>query len=235
MESKPTPTPAVPDKPVTTPQPPVASDPVVKAPAAAATPAATAAPKPAISAPKAPVPTAPPAPAAAAKSPAPAAAPAPAEFKLPPAVYSPALVESVMYDIQYYLDWVRQNQIRKKVGAAAKEEPTHSAETVLVIEAWLGGKPATLESLEALLDHLKKLKLPQVHVMLAALPNRLQREALVGWFRANVEPGLLMSFVADRNLGGGIVVRTPNRVFDLSWKQQLVEGRSKLAEILKRV
>ena len=71
--------------------------------------------------------------------------------------------------------------------------------------------------------------------MLAALPNRAQRESLVTWFRANVSPHLLLSFVADRNLGGGVVVRTPNRVFDFTWKQQLVAGRSKLAEIIKNV
>lgn len=200
------------------------------APTPVTQPTVPAAPKPVSTPSPTPAPVSAPVPA----HPNPAAA-TPKPFELPPAVYSPALLESVIYDIQYYLDWVRQNQIRKKVGAAIKEEPTHSAETVLVIEAWLGGKPATLESLEELKEHLKKLKLPQVHVMLAALPNKLQREALVGWFRANVEPSLLLSFVADRNLGGGIVVRTPNRVFDLSWKQQLVEGRSKLAEILKRV
>ena len=38
-----------------------------------------------------------------------------------------------------------------------------------------------------------------------------------------------------RNLGGGVVIRTPNRVFDYTWKQQLVAARGKLAEILKRV
>jgi hypothetical protein len=159
----------------------------------------------------------------------------PAPFELPQAIYSPALVESVTYDIQYYLDWFRQNQIRKKVGAAAKEEPTHSAETAIVIEAWLGGKAATLESLEALLEYLRTLKLPEIHLMLAALPNRTQREALVTWFRTNVSPHLLLSFVADRNLGGGLVVRTPNRVFDYTWKQQLIAGRSKLAGIVKNV
>ena len=76
-------------------------------------------------------------------------------FELPSAIYSPALLESVMYDIQFYLDWTRQNQIREKVGAKAKDEPTHSAETVLVIEAWLGGKPATMASIEDLLSHLR--------------------------------------------------------------------------------
>lgn len=159
----------------------------------------------------------------------------PSAFELPPAVYSPSLVESVAYDIQYYLDWFRQNQIRKKVGAKPKDEPTHAAETALVIEAWLGGKPATLESLQALLEYLRTIDLPEVHIMLAALPNRTQREALVTWFRTNVSPHLLLSFVADRNLGGGLVVRTPNRVFDFTWKAQLIAGRSKLAGIVKNV
>jgi len=164
-----------------------------------------------------------------------ASEPATPQFELPPAIYSPALVESVTYDIQYYLDWFRQNQIRRKVGAKPKEEPTHSAETELVIKAWLAGRPATLESLEALLAYLKRVKLPEIHLTLAALPNRAQRETLVSWFRANVSPHVLVSFVADRNLGGGLVVRTPNRVFDYTWKQQLVAGRGKLAEIIKHV
>jgi hypothetical protein len=117
----------------------------------------------------------------------PAAKPAPAAalaVTAKPAV-APAMTSSSRFtariarigtDIQVYLDWIRQNQIRKQVGAKAKDEPTHSAETVLVIEAWLAGKPATLESLEALLEHLRGLKLPEVHIMLAALPNRTQRE-----------------------------------------------------------
>jgi hypothetical protein len=158
-----------------------------------------------------------------------------ADFELPAAVYSPQLLESVIYDIEHYLEWYRQTQVQKRVGAKPSEEPTHSAETVLVIESWLDGKPATLETLEDLIATLRGLKLAQVHIMLAALPNRSQRETLVNWFRTNVSPHLLLSFVADRNLGGGAVIRTPNRVFDYTWKQQLIAGRGKLAEILKRV
>jgi hypothetical protein len=156
-------------------------------------------------------------------------------FELPGAVYSSQLLESVTFDIEHYLDWYRDTKIKKKVGAKSAEEPTHSAETVLVIESWLAGKPPTVESLEALVKYLRELKLPEVHIMLAALPNRSQREALVDWFRANTTPHLLISFVADRNLGGGVVVRTPNRVFDFTWKQQLVASRDKLAGIVKRV
>ncbi|MDF2461575.1 MAG: atpH [Candidatus Saccharibacteria bacterium] len=158
-----------------------------------------------------------------------------AKYVLPPAVYSPQLLEAVVYDLEVYLDWYRQSKVKKQVGATPDPEPTHSAETVVVIEAWLAGKPPTLESLEELIETLKNLELPQIHVMLAALPNRAQRELLVNWFRNNTTPQLLVSFVADRNLGGGVVVRTPNHVYDYTWKQQLVAGRDKLAGIIKSV
>lgn len=157
------------------------------------------------------------------------------EFNLPSAVYSPQLLEAVTYDIERYLDWYRDATIRKKVGAKAADEPTHSAETALVIETWLDSRPPTVELLEDLLAHLKNLNLPEVHIMLAAMPNRAQRTALVDWFRNNTTQQLLLSFVADRNLGGGVVIRTPNRVFDYTWKQELLNGRDKLAEIIKRV
>ncbi len=156
-------------------------------------------------------------------------------FELPSAVYSPQLLESVIYDLEQYTAWYRETKIHQRVGVQAAVEPTHSAETVLVIEAWLKGKASTLESIEELVVHLSGLNLPEVHVMLAALPNRAQREAIVEWFRRGVTPHLLLSFVADRNLGGGIVVRTPNRVFDFTWQQQLIAQREKLAGIIKGV
>lgn len=157
-------------------------------------------------------------------------------YSLPSSIYSPQLLESVVHDLETYLEWYRQAKVQKAVGAKKlATEPAHSAETQIVIEDWLTGKTATISVLEELLEQLKSLKLPEVHVMLAALPNPSQREQIVDWFRANTTPQLLVSFVADRNLGGGLVVRTPNRVFDFTWKQQLINARDKLAGIVRRV
>ncbi len=156
-------------------------------------------------------------------------------FELPSAIYSPDLLDSVVYEAQQYLDWYRQARVQKKVGATAAEEPTHSAETLLVIEAWLDGKKPTLEAIEELIVYLKALKLPVVHLTLAALPNHGQRARLVDWFRANVANNILIAFVADRNLGGGLVVRTPNRIFDYTWKEQLIAGRDKLPGIIHAI
>ncbi|MBW4061713.1 F0F1 ATP synthase subunit delta [Candidatus Saccharibacteria bacterium] len=156
-------------------------------------------------------------------------------FVLPPAVYSPELLDSVSYEIEQYLSWYRENRIHTTVGATAITEPDHSTETAQVIQSWTTGQPLTLSSLQSLLKYLRELKLPVAHVTLAALPNHTQRQQLVDWFRGIAGPHVLISFVGDRNLGGGVLVRTPSRVFDYSWKQKLIEGRSKLAEVVHRV
>jgi hypothetical protein len=156
-------------------------------------------------------------------------------FKLPSSVYSPALIESVVYETGEYLDWYREARVHKTVGAKAAEEPSFTGETVQTIEAWFDGKKPTVTGIEQLLTHLRGLDLPVVHVTMAALPNHTQRASLVDWFRVQVSPDVLIAFVADRNLGGGVMVRTPNHVFDYSWRQKLVAGRDKLAGIIKNV
>ena len=156
-------------------------------------------------------------------------------FVLPSSVYSPELLDSVTYEIAQYITWYRENRIHARVGAAGLAEPDHSAETAQVIEAYAAGRPLTLTILDELEKFLRELKLPIAHVTLAALPNHAQRQQLVDWFRLTVGAPMLISFVGDRNLGGGILVRTPNRVFDYSWKQKLIEGRAKLAEVVARV
>jgi hypothetical protein len=156
-------------------------------------------------------------------------------FNLPNSIYSQELVESVVYELEQYLAWYRDARVQHKVGAKVAPEPTYSAETAAVIKAWFAGQPTTMAALEQLIDHLKNLKVPVVHITLAALPNHGQRLQLVDWFRGLAGRPVLVSFVADRSLGGGVMVRTPNRIFDYSWRQQLIEGRDKIAGIINHV
>ena len=156
-------------------------------------------------------------------------------FELPTAIYSQELLESVIHEIEQYLEWYQQVRIQSKVGSKLADEPAYSAETSLVIKTWFAHDKATTQSLGKLLEELRALKLPVVHITLAALPSHAQRAQLVDWFRRTAGRPLLVSFVADRNLGGGVVVRTPNHIFDYSWRERLLNGRSKLAEIVNRV
>ena len=152
-------------------------------------------------------------------------------FELPEAVYSPQLLEIVIYDLEQYNEWFRSSGVKKLVGVASEAtEPNHSQETLLVIAAWQKEKNSKQASLIELLATLQKLQLPVVHITLAALPNHTQRTLLVRWFQSLSTPRPLILFSADRTLGGGVIVRTPNHIFDWSFRQKLEDGKSNLSK-----
>ncbi len=152
-------------------------------------------------------------------------------FELPEAVYSPQLLEMVIYDLEKYNEWSRSTGVKKLVGVAAEaNEPNHSQETLLVISSWQKEKNSGQASLVELVDTLKKLQLPIVHVTLAALPNHNQRTLLIRWFQSLSTQRPLILFSADRTLGGGVIVRTPNHIFDWSFRQKLEDGKSNLSK-----
>ena len=147
-------------------------------------------------------------------------------FKLPDEIYSTQILEAVTYEIEQYLQWRRQVNVQKQVGtSAASHEPNRSQEAQTLIDTWAEGK-MTIEALEQLLSYVRGLKLPQVHVTLATIPNTSQRMALVQWFRQHVSDQALLSFIADRTILGGIIIRTPNHMIDCSWRTQLLQQQA---------
>ncbi len=152
-------------------------------------------------------------------------------FELPETIYSPQLLEMVIFDLEKYIEWEREGRVKSKVGVPdAVTEPNHSAETLEVIKSWQTAHPTPEATLIQLLEALKELKLPVVHVTLAALPNHLQRESLVRWFQTLSSPRPLILFTSDRTLGGGLILRTPNHIYDFSFRQKLEDTRANLVK-----
>jgi hypothetical protein len=156
-------------------------------------------------------------------------------FNLPPSVNTPQLLEAVHFEVERLRTWLSDRQVKQKVGAFAGNEPSRSPETQVVIDGYLEGKVMTPELLSGLLDELAKLKPVTVHLTLAALPSESLKRTLIDWFRTNCRADLLINFSADRTIGGGLIVRTPNRIFDYSFRQRLIDGRSKIPELIHHV
>jgi len=154
-------------------------------------------------------------------------------LELPEAIYSPQLLEMVIYELDQYNQWYRESKVKTKVGVKTDSpEPNHSQETLLVIKSWQDAHGKTEASLVDLLAALRELKLPVVHVTLAALPNHLQRAQLVRWFQQLSAPSPLILFTADRTMGGGVILRTPNHIYDWSFRQKLEDARANLGKVV---
>lgn len=156
-------------------------------------------------------------------------------FNLPSDITTPQIFEAVQFELERLRDWLSDSVVKRKVGAKPVHEPSCSPETKQLLDSWLGDKAPSASLLTALIEELKKMKPVTVHIVMAALPGDDLKQKLVAWFRTNCRPDALIGFSADRTIGGGIIVRTPNRIFDYSFRERLAKGRYKLPELVRNV
>ena len=93
------------------------------------------------------------------------------------------------------------------------------------------------EAIESLRKENKKAMAasPSVTLILAAIAPRSLKLELVRWFRLNVNEKLLVDFLVNPAIGGGVVVQTTNHIYDFSFRRALLDQTSRFSEILKGV
>ncbi|MGF7229401.1 MAG: hypothetical protein ACQR33_05485 [Candidatus Saccharibacteria bacterium] len=69
---------------------------------------------------------------------------------------------------------------------------------------------------------------PTLHISFAADPSSAFTAKIVGWLRANVDRFALVDIGLQPNIAAGCVVRTNNKVFDLSLRQHFAEKKDLL-------
>lgn len=156
-------------------------------------------------------------------------------FKLPLEIETPGQLFGCQFEVERYAGWFRESQVHQKVQAPALEEPSLTDLTLMVIKAWQGSKAITGDTLDELVHELAGIKLPVLHITLAAIPSPVLKKQLVGWVRTNCHPEALVEFVSDSTLGGGVVIRTPDHIYDHSFRGKLIEGRGNLAKVIANV
>lgn len=92
-------------------------------------------------------------------------------------------------------------------------------------------KPEDRASLKTFLETAKK-GAPVLHVSFSADPPQAFLEKLVSWFRREVHPSALLTVGLQPNIGAGCILRTTNRQFDFSLRQDFADKRALLLERL---
>lgn len=76
---------------------------------------------------------------------------------------------------------------------------------------------------------------PEFDLILPVYPHDSFLLELGGWFRREIAPNSLLRIHVRRSIGGGIVLRSKNRLFDLSLRPQIMAAKQKIPEVLRRV
>lgn len=136
------------------------------------------------------------------------------DLVLPTLIFGGVEVRRIMRELEQLDEQLRQMALRKDVKF---EMPRVSR----LLDALAGENHCDLlrgTDRAVLADFLKYVikQAPAVHISFAADPSGAFTAKIVGWLRANVDPLVLVQIGLQPSIAAGCVVRTQNKVFDLS-------------------
>jgi hypothetical protein len=161
-----------------------------------------------------------------------------AQLQLPNSVSSVQDLGSLILEVREYAKWYLQSSIKQQVRAGQiGEPPTVSSGAAQMVQAWSETEQLNQKSLDNLITTLETMKAnaETLTITLAAPASGELRKTLVSWCRENIAPGILVTFKFNATLLGGMVVRYGSRVFDWSFRREILNQRAKFPEVLRRV
>lgn len=80
------------------------------------------------------------------------------------------------------------------------------------------------EKLQSFLTDLRE-KAPRLHISFSSEPSRTFLDKLTVWLRREIHPYVLLTIGLQPAIGAGCIVRSNNKVFDLSLRQTFIDKR----------
>jgi len=161
-----------------------------------------------------------------------------ARINLPDSVASLQDLTALMLEVREYTKWFSHNAILQRVSKKRVTRPMPlSPSASMLLRDWENIQPITVRSLDELIDilNLYKNTAPTITITLAAPATNDIKHTLIGWCRTNIAPNIMVAFGFNATLLGGMVVHHGSRIFDWSFRRQILNGRERFGEVLRRV
>jgi hypothetical protein len=160
------------------------------------------------------------------------------KLQLPSSVSSLQDVTALVLEVREYARWYSHDAIKKQVSVKhTSEPPVISPGAKELIRNFSSSKTLTRQNLDDLIDTLETFKdtAPTLSITLAAPPPGDLKQTLVAWCRQNIASDVLVTFHFNSTILGGMVIRYGSRVFDWSFKRQILAARGNFPEVLRNV
>ena len=151
---------------------------------------------------------------------------------LPPPVVSLVDVHRLSRELEAFEDYMRQAQVRKSGSPVTPPRTSRLLDELARANQLNILQDADRERLTAFLGSLADA--PSIHISFAADPSAAFTEKIVLWLRANIHPQILLQVGLQPNIAAGCVVRTANKVFDFSLRENFTDKRGLLIEAIGR-
>lgn len=154
------------------------------------------------------------------------------QFVVPVSVVSPTDVARLKREIESIDDFFRQSEIR------AGGEPTGQMPQMskLMDQLIVANQLNLLQESDRqwIVDCLVELdaSAPVLHISFSVDPPGSHVQKIVSWLRENIDAGVLVTVGLQPNIGAGCVVRTTNKIFDMSLREFFASKRGFFVEKL---
>ncbi len=159
-----------------------------------------------------------------------------APLALPPSIVTRVDVSRLVREIEWVDNEITTAMVRAKAGVQTSAQPPVSDQAT----EFLTLNKLTLADAHArtrLIAELKKLKdtVPIIHMTFAVPADRESLQQLAAWLRSSVHPQAVIAVGLQPGLVGGVYVRTPNQIHDLSLRAKLQGSRDVLIKSLEAI
>lgn len=165
---------------------------------------------------------------------APKASPTPRHYVLPLSVVGPVDLGRLFRELDALDESLAQLALRKKDGDVKMPKTSKLMDTMIEINKLNLLKPAERRELLVFLKHTRE-HAPALHISFGSDPSPAFIEKLMAWLRANIDPAVIITIGLQPNIGAGCLVRSTNKYYDFSLRDNFSKNRELLMSKLREV
>jgi F0F1-type ATP synthase delta subunit len=155
------------------------------------------------------------------------------KFTLPESLISPSDLSKAIRELENIDDFLRQAKARAPGNPVTLPKTsqvlTDISETNKISLLDETQRNQLREKLNLLLDNPAK-----IHISFAATPSASFLRDIVAWLRQNVHRSAMVEVGLQPSIAAGCIVRTKNKVFDLSLRKRFTMNRQMLSAALEK-
>jgi F0F1-type ATP synthase delta subunit len=153
------------------------------------------------------------------------------DIKIPDIVFGMPEVRRILREIED----VEKRQLESKIRVNATNDKLDCSRSLELLISQNKLDVNNAQDLSRLQDFLQDLEktAPIVNVSFAGDPSAAFLVKIVDWFRRNADPRTMVKWGLQPEITAGCIIRTHNKVFDLSLRNNFAQKRSILSDLLE--
>lgn len=160
------------------------------------------------------------------------ATPAASELKLPVLVFGVVEVRRLKREIEALEEYMAQAATREPGKQPALPRVSRLLDALATDNRMNLLQPEHRKHLKSFLANTER-HAPTIHISFATDPSSAFTAKIVTWLRASIAPNVLLEVGLQPTIAAGCIVRTTNKIFDLSLRQHFADAESVLLEALE--